>query len=184
MNSHTKIERRVAKYKTKAVEHKRMKKLMIDTNRRLQDTSQKLFMAKKELEKKNKELEKARQREKQQREELQRELRDLKHLAGTRGEKKAFKKDLVINSYSKVIREYITQENITPAKIVEETARDFFEKGISGKDVIDIHLQAMDILTKGLQDNLARKVVEPARFLLLGVMANLADLYRKKIKGR
>ena len=67
------------------------------------------------------------------------------------------------------------KNNSSPAEIVQNAAEDFLKKGVSGKDAIDIHLQAMDMLTKGLEDNLASRIFERARFLLLGVLANMVD---------
>lgn len=46
------MHKRLAKYEASEAEHKQMKKLIFDTNRRLQETTQELFMAKQDLEKK------------------------------------------------------------------------------------------------------------------------------------
>lgn len=160
------------------VKKKTKRDLLLETNRWLQETTQKLFIVKQELEKKNKELQIAKEREQHQKEELQRELKALKHLAGPRLQRRAFQKDLLIKSYSEVIKKYITQKNASPAEIAQKTAEKFFKKALSGKDVIDIHLSAMDILTKDLQEDMARPVVERARFLVVGILVNLTDLYR------
>jgi len=50
------MHKRLVKYETSEADYKRRKKLIFDTNRRLQETTQELFMAKKDVEEKNKEL--------------------------------------------------------------------------------------------------------------------------------
>jgi len=111
-------------------------------------------------------------------EQLEGELRSLRHLSGSKVKKKTLPRGKLIKKYAGVVKGYVTQADKSPAQTAEETARDFFKEGLSGKDVVDIHLSAMDMLTKDLQQDIARRIVEGARFLLLGVMTNLADLYR------
>jgi hypothetical protein len=155
--------------------------ILFEANRRLQETTQQLFMAKQELEKRNKELEEARERERLQKEKLEQfEQITMKHLAGRGVKKKPFQRDKAIQSYREAIREYMTQSNAEPAETAEKTAEDFFKKGVSGKDVIDIHLAAIDTLTKELRQDMAGRIVDQARFLLLGILANLTDLYSGK----
>ena len=67
---------------------KPQRNILIEADRRLQETTQKLFMAKQELEKKNKQLQEAlrrEQRQKEEKEQLQCELTALKHLAAGAG---------------------------------------------------------------------------------------------------
>jgi len=52
INELAQIRKRLAKYEASEAEHKRMRKSIFDTNRRLQETTQELFMTKQDLEKK------------------------------------------------------------------------------------------------------------------------------------
>ena len=159
------------------MKRKTKKKILIDSHRRLQEISQELFVAKKELEEKNKELEEARKREEYRKRQLEQELEALKRLKTGEVKRRTFSKGRSIKLYSEVMKKYMMQKNSISAQIAEKTAHDFFKKGISGKETMEIHLATVESLTKKAGQGVARKIVEQSRFLLLGVMANLVDFY-------
>jgi len=170
------------------------RKLIIDTNRRLQETMQQLFMAKQELEKKNKELEKARQREHEQKEHLQRELNILKHLAGAKVDDKSLKnrEDIPEKKLTKSIAEdlslrYIhllesyakTKDLDKDESLVKELCLKLIEFGVTPKGIISIHLKAvMQIKTIG--DMETKRVTFESRMVLLKVMTQYASLLLKE----
>jgi DNA-binding NarL/FixJ family response regulator len=131
------------------------------------------------------ELEQARRQEQWRREQLQRELRSLRRLSDSpqasfraKAKKKTIPPEKVIKEYTGLIRDCLIDKRGEPSQAAEKAAKEFFDKDLSGKEVIDIHLGAVDIATEKLNQELARKLVEQARFFLLGVMTDLAALYR------
>lgn len=170
------------------------RKLIIDTNRRLQETMQQLFMAKHELEKKNKELEKARQKDHKQNEQLQRELNTLKHLAGDEAddkspistddvpEKKITKviaEDLFLR-YLHLLESYIKTRDLEKDKyLVEELCRKLIECDVTPKGIISMHLKSTPQI-EAISDLETKRITFESRMVLLKVMTNYATLLLKK----
>lgn len=168
-------------------------KLIIETNRRLQETSQKLFMAKQELEKKNKELDKARQREHRQNEQLQSELNTLKHLAsdkvnikspGSREEvpekkmTRAIAEDLSLR-YIHLLESYIKTKDLDKDEsLAGELCRKLIECGVTPKGIIGLHLKAVPQI-KTIGDLETKRVTFESRMVLLKVMTEYASLLRE-----
>lgn len=155
--------------------------LLMVTNRRLQETSQKLFLAKQELEKHN--------------EQLQRELNILKHLAGgdktddkghgsTEGvpEKKLTRvmaEDLSLR-YIHLLESYVKTKDLDKDEsLVEELCRKLMECGITPKGIISIHLKAVPQI-KTIGDLETKRVTFESRMVLLKVMTQYASLLLKK----
>lgn len=170
------------------------RKLIIDTNRRLQEASQKLFMAKQELEKKNKEVEKARQIEHRQNEELQRELNTLKHLAADKGDDKGhvtaegvpekkltrvIAEDLSLR-YIHLLESYIESKDLDKDEsLVGELCLKLLECGVTPKGIISIHLKAVPQI-KTIGDLETKRVTFESRMVLLKVMTSYATLLKER----
>jgi len=169
------------------------KRMMIETNRRLQETSQKLFMAKQELEEKNRELEKARRREHEQKIHLQRELNTLKRLAGNKADEEAFREegprpekklnraiaeDLSLR-YIQLLESYIQTKDLDKnGPLAEEYCQKSIEYGITPKGIIDIHLKAVPQM-KTIGDLETKRAAYESRMVLLKVMTQYASLIIK-----
>lgn len=166
----------------------RMRKMLIDSNRRLQETAQKLFMVKQELEKKNKELEVARLREKHQKEQLERELKGLKHLVSVKAESfktvtekkltKSIAEDLSLR-YIHLLRTYLETKQLDKEEpLVEELCQRLIEYGVSPKGIIDLHLKAIPQV--GTIDGLeTKRITFEIRIVLLAVMTKYANLLKQ-----
>jgi hypothetical protein len=168
----------------------RMRKMLIDSNRRLQETAQKLFMAKQELEKKNKELEIARFREKQQKEELERELKGLKHLVSVKAESfktvpekkltRSIAKDLSLK-YIQLLRTYLKTKDLDKEEpLTEELCQKLIEYSVTPKGIIDLHLKSTPQVETigGLE---TKRIIFEVRMVLLAVMTKYASLLRRKV---
>jgi response regulator RpfG family c-di-GMP phosphodiesterase len=112
--------------------------------------------------------------------EHEREHRALKHFAGPKRRGRAVSRLKLIENYSVVVKAYMTHDANASVDKAVQTAGIFAGAGLSGKEVIKIHLETLDRLTEGMAANDAQLVVWKARFLLLGVLSNVVDLYRMK----
>jgi hypothetical protein len=171
-------------------------KLIMDTNRRLQESSQQLFMLKRELEKKNGELETARQREHKQNEQLRRELSSLKYLAGVKSDDKrhgetedvpekkltsAIAEDLSLR-YINLLETYVTTKDLKiNDSLFEELCGKFLESGITPKGIITMHLKTVPQI-KTIGDLETKRMAYESRMVLLKVMTHYASLLLKKNK--
>ena len=168
----------------------RMREMLIESNRRLQETAQKLFMLKQELEKKNKKLEIARLREKQQKEQLEHELKGLKHLVSVKAE--SFKtvpekklteriaKDLSLR-YARLLRTYLETKDLGKEESqVGELCERLIEYSIAPKGIIDLHLNSTSQIGTigGLE---TKRITFEVRMVLLAVMTKYASLLREKV---
>jgi len=170
------------------------RKLIIDTNRYLQETSQKLFMAKQELEKTNKALETARQAEHKQNEQLQHELDALKHMAIDQAvdkssedaevvpEKKLTRtaaEDLSLR-YIHLLESYVRTRDLDKEEhLVGELCLKLMACGVTPKGIINIHLKAVPQI-KTMGDLETKRVTFESRMVLLKVMTHYASLLLKK----
>ena len=165
--------------------------LLLETNRRLQETTQKLFMAKQELEKKNKELEEALRRESIQKEKLEQlEHVTMKHLAGPRIEEgldptlekkltKSISEDLSLR-YIHILESYIkTKDLYKNGPLFEELCQKLIEYGITPKGIINMHLKSVSQI-KTIGDLETKRVTFESRMVLLKVMTSYASLLMKK----
>ncbi|MBU1728320.1 hypothetical protein KKA39_03390 [Patescibacteria group bacterium] len=171
--------------------------LLMATNRRLQETAQKLFMAKQELEEKNKELEKAKEIEKHEKEHLQKELDALNRLArmpdaqaGPRVKEKAepaiekkLTKDIAEDlslRYIHILESYVRTKDLDKDEsLTEELCLKLIECGVTPKGIISIHLKAVPQI-KTIGDLETRRITFESRMVLLKVMTTYADLLRCK----
>ena len=170
---------------------KTKRNLLLETNRRLQETTQKLFMVKQELEKKNKDLKEALKREqhqKEQKEQLKHELAALKNLAARTepirpvpGKKltKTIAEDLSL-SYIQLLRFYLDTKDLDKHEsLVEEFCQRLIEYNIAPKGIIELHLKAMpQIRTMGGLET--KRITFEARMVLLAVMTKYASLLRNQ----
>lgn len=173
---------------------KQPNKLIIDANRRLQDTAQKLFMAKKELAKKNKELREARKRELSQKKKFETlERAAMKRMAGIEekreaklSNKKKITRDIAEDislSYIRILELYVKSRDLGKDEIlIEELCRKMIEYGVTPKGIINIHLKSVpQIKTGGGLD--IKRVTFESRMVLLKVMTQYASLVLKKGGG-
>lgn len=168
----------------------RIRKMLIDSNLRLQETAQKLLMVKQELEKKNKELEVARLREKQQKEQLERELKGLKNLVSVKAESfktvpekkltKSIAEDLSLK-YIQLLRTYLKTKQLDKGEpLVEELCQRLIEYGVTPKGIIDLHLKATPQV-ETIDDLETKRIVFEVRMVLLAVMTKYASILSKKV---
>jgi len=168
----------------------RMREILIDSNRRLQEAAQKLLMVKQELEKKNKELEVARLREKQQKEQLEHELKGLKHLVSVKAESfktvpgkkltKSIVEDLSLR-YVQLLRTYLKTKQLDKEEpLIEELCQRLIEYGVTPKGIIDLHLKATPQVGTigGLE---TKRITFEVRMVLLAVMTKYASILRRKV---
>ena len=172
--------------------------LLIETNRRLQETTQELFMAKQKLEKRNKELREAREREKLQKKKFE-QLEDvaMKRLArppdGQEGPGigeeagQPFKRKLTASSaedlslkYIALLESYVKTKDLDKSEcLVKEFCRKLTEYGITPKGVIGIHLKSMPQV-KTMDDLETKRITFESRMVLLKVMTSYAGLLLEK----
>lgn len=153
--------------------------LLLETNRRLQETAQELFMAKRELERNNKALEN--------------ELNTLKHIARPKAEKglkaapgkkltASIAEDLSL-SYITLLESYVKTKNLDQNEsLVEEFCRKLMEYGVTPKGIIGIHLKSVPQV-KTIGDLETKRVTFESRMVLLKVMTSYASLLRNKVAG-
>ncbi|MFH1287715.1 MAG: phosphatase RsbU N-terminal domain-containing protein [bacterium] len=162
---------------------KKKRDLLMETNRNLQETSQKLFMAKQELEKKNNELKKAREEEHNHNEQLQKELSTLKHLAGYKDipDKRitgAMAEDLLLR-YVNILESYVKTKNLElDESLAEELCRKLIECGVTPKGIISMHLKAVPQI-KTIGDMETKRITFESRMVLLKVMTQYASLLKE-----
>lgn len=164
--------------------------LVIETNRRLQEVAQKLFMAKQELEKKNAELKIAEEREKHRKEELEHELSALKRLAGTRVNEevdsvpkrkitRSIAEDLSLR-YINFLESYVRTKDLDKEEsLVEEFCQDLIEYGITPKGIVGIHLKSVPQVNT-IGDLETKRVTFESRMVLLKIMTQYASLLLKE----
>jgi hypothetical protein len=169
---------------------KKKSNLLMETNRRLQETSQTLFMANTELEEKNNELEKSRQREREQKIQLQHELNSLRHLADDKGDHKSLKKRVHIAEkkltksiaedlslrYIHLLESYIkTRDLDEDQSLIEELCLKLRECGVTPKGIISMHLKTVPQI-KTIGDLETKRVTFESRMVLLRLMTHYASL--------
>ena len=163
--------------------------LVIASNRRLQEATQKLYMAKQELEKQNRALQLAEKKEKHRNAELKRELADLKHLArptmadkadasrrkkltGSIAEDLSLRYIHLLESYSK------TKDLHLEEPLVDELCRALIEYGITPKGLIGIHLKSVPQI-ETIGDLETKRVTFESRMVLLRAMTHYATLLQE-----
>lgn len=174
------MRRKLSEYKAAEAQHKRLKKMMIDTDRRLQEHAQQLLIAKQE--------------EQRQKEELRHELNTLKHLAGPaikkevepiEGKKltKSIAEDLSL-WYIQLLRSYMKTKDLNKDEsLAEDLCQKLIEYGVTPKGIIDIHLKTVPQI-KTIGDLETKRVTFESRMVLLKVMTNYASLLRGKFSTR
>jgi len=125
-----------------------------------------------------KEIENARHKE-----EHHREMATMKSLTSVEVRKKVLSRLDMIEAYAKKIRDYLTNKDGDPIATAKTLALEFFDQDRSGKEVVQIHLKAMEHLTSGLEVEKIKVLAERGRMLVLGVLANLVDHYRENRSG-
>ena len=167
--------------------NKSKRDILLETNIRLQETSQKLLTAKQELEKKNEELEKARKIEKIQKKKLEQlEKAAMKRLAdtGSKADVKPSQKEKLTKSivedlelkYIHLLESYAQNKNLEKDEsLFEDLCRKLIEYGVTPKGIISMHLKSMPQI-KTLGDLETKRVTFESRMVLLKVMTQYASL--------
>lgn len=143
-------------------EHKKFRKLIIDTDRRLQEASQQLLDEKREAE---------------------RELETLKHIkdAEPASDKKLTKDiaaDLTLR-YVNLLRCYLKAKDLDKqGPLVEEFCLKLVGYSITPRGIIDIHLKAVPQIDT-IGDLETKRVTFESRMVLLTVMTKYASLLRE-----
>jgi phosphosulfolactate synthase (CoM biosynthesis protein A) len=176
---------------------KTKRNLLLETNRRLQETTQELFMAKQELEKKNKELEESREREREQKKKLEQledaAMKRLAHLPdaqagpGIKEEAKTSKKKITSSiaedlslKYINLLESYVKTKDLDKNEsLVEEFCQKLIEYGITPKGIISMHLKAVPQV-KTIGDLETKRITFESRMVLLKVMTSYASLLMER----
>jgi DNA-binding response OmpR family regulator len=108
------------------------------------------------------------------------EQRSLEHLSETPRNMDPKTKELIIQNYTEALQSFITGDTKAPVLIAQSAADEFFKHKLSGKETVDIHLESVRVLTENLSGPDAQHFVEQSRFLIVGSLAHLTDLYRGK----
>lgn len=110
---------------------------------------------------------------------MQDELKQLRGLSAEQGQhREEASLEPARAHYTEQLRAFLREpERVQPTETI---ARNLFECRVSGKQLVEIHLDAIDRLTPQLDGLSAGPTVAQSRLLILGVLANLTDLYRQQ----
>lgn len=111
----------------------------------------------------------------------QEHLRDLRDFSATTSQASVKYLDNV-NEYADHVLDFVTGKDDDPITTATELADRFTKKRLRGKEVVRVHLAALENLTQGMGATEIRPVRARANNLLLAVLSNIADNYLKKIK--
>lgn len=117
------------------------------------------------------------------REEHHREMTTMKSLTSVEVKRKVLGRLDMIEEYAKKIRDYLVHKDGDPITTAKELALEFYAQDRSGKEVVQVHLKAMEHLTNGLEVEKIKILAERGRMLVLGVLANLVDHYKENRPG-
>jgi hypothetical protein len=112
------------------------------------------------------------------------ESESLDILCGPPGRMEPGARNALLQQYREAISSFLLEHKDakTPAKIAKCVAEEFYKKRLGGRETIDLHLEVVNQLTVNLEDDKSQKFVEQSRFLILGILAYMTDLYRGKDK--
>jgi DNA-binding response OmpR family regulator len=112
-----------------------------------------------------------------------REMTTMRSLTSIEVKKKVLGRIGMVEEYAKKIRDYLVNRDGDPISTAKMLASGFFDQDRSGKEVVQVHLKAMEHLTNGLEVEKIKLLSERGRMLLLGVLANLVDHYKDQNSG-
>ncbi len=107
-------------------------------------------------------------------ENLNRELQRLRSLATSKEPSDSVLKNEVTR-YTDHLTEFL---QFRDGHLAQKIATELFDHNMSAKHVVEIHLEALDRATAGSDEQARNQIVQEARLLLLGIMVNLADMYK------
>ena len=110
-------------------------------------------------------------------------MQSMESLADESDEPAVVDRAAALREYAETIRDYVTGKDSNPTMTAKIVAADFADKNFSGTDVINIHLEAMKHLVRGLDHSQARKVNAKSRELVLAIIIHVADSYVKRPAG-
>ncbi len=85
----------------------------------------------------------------------------------------------LINSYAKLLRSYVVMGSENLTNEISETAKQFFESGLTVRDAFKIHLNQVDQLISGIGKTSSRQTIAQSDLLAMELMMHLCDLYQK-----
>lgn len=82
------------------------------------------------------------------------------------------------DQYIAVLTQVLESGRTSASELMRDYVSTVFETGLSAKEVVAIHIRALDSVGQMVSDHEAPALLESSRDLILEVLINLADLYR------
>jgi len=163
-------------------------KLLLETNRRLQDIAQELFDAKQALALRNEELDRINRELESENKKLQEEQGRLLRQTEVRpvtGAKKAARQPKADKQYSfgdlqkkyiELLEAHLDNDEKKVDELVNALCGNFLEIGMATKKIVDMHIKGINERCLDINEAEARRKVFSARTVLLMVMTKYASL--------
>jgi len=87
------------------------------------------------------------------------------------------------NQYTAVLKQVSEGDRTLASELMWEYVATLFETGLSAKEVVTIHIRALDTGGQAVSDHEQSAFLASSRDLLLEVLVNLVDLYRASAQG-
>jgi len=168
--------------------------LVIESNRRLQEAAQKLYMAKRDLEDENKALQLAEKKEQRRNEELERELAALDRFSSaasataiaTRMHGRRPLREAAPDPFHGLVDRYSRSIDLALDRRVHKVdhaisagpramAEEMGAMCAGPRDAIDVHKGALTVACAGAPEAKSQVITEEARFLLVELMGHLVS---------
>jgi len=172
------LKRRISELENMLSEREKAKQILIETDRRLQETTQELYMAKEALKREENERLVADQKRMVKQSEEETPAKRKRGPKLTTEEEKKTLKELQIK-YNNLMEAHIGGHENETDIIVNELSSSFIQKDISTKKIIRLHLESIKKLFDDVNELESRRKVFSARTVLLMVMTRYASLLRK-----
>ena len=88
------------------------------------------------------------------------------------------------NQYVAVLTQVLESGRTSASELMRDYVSTVFETGLSAKEVVAIHIRALDTVGQMVSGHEALVLLESSRDLILEVLVNLVDLYRVFTGGR
>ncbi len=110
-------------------------------------------------------------------------LPDVRLESGTQvpsADDKARYRQRLSDQYIGLLKSYMKDRNLRESPLLVELVSDFAELSFSAKEILDLHTEAIDRVTHNMRPADVERLVNQSRYLLLGVMMHLMELYRQR----
>jgi len=84
------------------------------------------------------------------------------------------------DQYIGLLKTYMKDHNLKESPLLVELVADYAELTFSAKEILELHTEAIDLVTHNMRPADVEKLVNQSRYLLLGVMIHLVELYRQR----